>query len=469
MNETSPDDEKYVKLNSIREEKNSYHKDNEDHDHDKSCKEAESVKFFDDDFETERKNLSWSERYFSSIQGGSLRGSIITFASLCFGTAALSLPAAMNNVGLVYGTIMFLSLTILCYWSFYILLISARAKKVMNYSKVVESYLGHKMALVLDITNMVYCFGILMVYVFTITSFVLQILKVLFEIDGENKTVRLIQMSIIMIIFQIPLGFLKNMSRLQYAGMVGIFVFVYVTILIFIESFFYYKEATDEGRKIQLFTDFNMSYFDSFSIFLYTYACHNGIFPIYTELKQPTKRRTFTVLKRAVLTQFITFCIICYSGYFSLIEDTPSIFIVRPDLKIFENFDYYMLFAKFIYIFNILGSGSIVFNIIRTSVNDIFSKDKGELPFKIEVALIIFTFVLANVLTFYVTNVVQIIGVIGGLCGTIMSFILPILCYVKSTGLPLYNYKNLLYLSVMIIISGIGLVSTGRSLISLFK
>jgi amino acid permease len=470
MADTTQDDIKYIGLDTIKDENiNNDSRSNEENDNTYESDATETLKFFEDDFEIDKKNLNWCERYFSPIRGGSLRGSVITFASMCFGTAGLSLPVAMENVGLISGTIMFLGLTMLCYWSLYILLVSARAKKVMNYSKVIELYLGSKMSLVLDITNWFFCFGVLMVYLFTISSFSMDILNILFGINKEDKTARFIQMMTLMVFFQIPLGFLKNMSKLQYAGMVGVFVFIYTTIVIFIESFFYFKEGTDEGRKIELFKDLNWSFFETFSVFLYCYASHNGIFPIYSELKQPTKRRTFTVLKRAVLTQFVTFSIICYSGFFSLIKGNHSIFILRPDLKIFEGVDYFMFFAKFIYIFNLIASGAIVLNIIRTSVTGIFYKNKGQLPFKYDTALIITTFILANVLTFFVSNVVQIIGVVGGLCGTMMSFILPILCYVESTGLPKTHPKSLFYFSTMFIIAIIGLISTGKSLISLFK
>lgn len=428
---------------------------------------TETLKFFEDDFELERKNLNCCERYFSPIRGGSLRSSIITFASICFGTCGLSLPVAMTNVGLIPGTMMFIGLTLICYWSLYILLLAGRAKKVLNYSKLVELLLGSKMAFILDISNWIFCFGVLMVYQFVISSFSMEVLNVWFGFDIDDQKIKFLQMFGMMLFIQIPLGMLKNMSKLQYTGMVGLFVFFYITCVIFIESFFYFKEGREEGREIKYFSEINFSIFDSFSIFLYCYAAHNGMFPIYSELKDPTKRRSFSVMNRAVLIQFITFCIILYSGFFSLIKETPSIFILRPDLQILEGFDYFMFIAKVIYIFSLNCSSAFVFNLIRTSVKSIFSIDR-DLPLIYDLALNITVYVVSNTLCFYISNVVQIIGVIVGLCGVMMSFVLPILCYVEANGLPKTHPKNLGCLFLLLVISFMGICSSTKSLLSIF-
>lgn len=430
---------------------------------------SESLKFFEDDYELDRKNLNCCKRYFSPIRGGSLRGSVITLASMCFGTAGLSLPIGMANVGLIPGTIMFLCLSLTCYWSLNILLAAGRAKKVMNYGKLVGLILGSRMSFLLDITNLTFCFGVLMIYEFTISSFSMEVLKVVFGVQIEDKTIKLIQMFTMMVFIQIPLGFLKNMSKLQYAGMVGVFVFIYITIVVFIESFFYYKEGRESGREIQYFKSIDWTFVDSFSIFLYCFSAHNGIFPIYNELKYPTKRRSFKVLNGAVIIQFIMFSVMTYSGFFSLLEKTPSIFISRPDLEMFNGVDYFMIFTKIIYIISLNCSSAVVFNIIRTSAKGIFLKDGEELQQKYDVCFVIGVFILSNFLTFFVDNVVQIIGVIAGVCGVIMSFILPILCHVQTNGLSKSHPRNLFYLFIMGIITIIGIISSSRSMISVFE
>ena len=270
-----------------------------------------------------------------------------------------------------------------------------------------------------------------------------------------------------MLFIQIPLGLLKNMSKLQYTGMLGLIVFFYITFVIFIESFFYFKEGREEGREVQYFKSIDFSILDTFSIFLYFFSSHNGIFLIYAELKEPTKRRSFSVMNRAVLIQFLIFSVLLFSGYFSLIEETPSIFILRPDLQILNGLDYFMFSAKLIYIFSLNCSSAFLFNIIRTSVKGIFSIE-GDLPQKYDIALNICVFVASNTLTFFITNVVQIIGVISGLCGVMMSFIIPILCFVESNGLPRTHPKNLGCLTVLGIIALIGISSSTKSLINMF-
>ena len=50
-----------------------------------------------------KRRRSWSERTFSAIKPGSVRGSIFTLTSTAIGAGALSLPLAVSMTGLIGG------------------------------------------------------------------------------------------------------------------------------------------------------------------------------------------------------------------------------------------------------------------------------------------------------------------------------------------------------------------------------
>jgi hypothetical protein len=385
--------------------------------------------YLSDDFREEKKVVGFFDRYFAPLKSGSLRGSIISLASMCMGTASLSFPVALSNLGLIPGTFLYFLLTFISYWSLSNLLEAGRKKKIMNFAKLIKECLGDKMLLLLDINNLIFGFGVLMTYQFSASIFFMELMDSLEIAKVDDSTVKLIQMGLCMLLFQIPLSLLKNMSKLQYANLVGSFALIYTVFVIFIESFFYYQEAIEAGRSITFFK-LDWSFLDSFSIFLYGYASHNGIFTIYAELNQPTLRRSKKVLNRAIIFLFFLFSMIAFSGFFSLIEKTPSIFISRPALSFFNGKDYFIMVSKFLFILSLQCFCATNYNVLRTPIRSFFFKGEN-IPFKWDFFITIFVFILSNSLTYFIDNVIKIIGILGGLCAVIVCYLCPILCYVN--------------------------------------
>jgi amino acid permease len=418
--------------------------------------------------ETDEQRKSWIERYFSPLSSGSLRGSIISIAAMCFGPASLSFPIALTNVGLIPGSLMFFILTSISIWSINILLETGRKMKIMNYSKLIKECLGDKMLLISDINNMVFCFGIIMAYQFSISQFFMETVNVLFDIEIGNRTVKLIQMLSFTYLFQVPLSLLKDISKLQYASIVGSFALFYTIFVMAIQCPFYYEEGLAENRNIQLVKAIDWSIMDSYSIFLYGYASHNGILAIYSELKKPNERRSKKVLSRAMMLQIVIFVIVAYSGFFSLIEKTPSIFISRPTLKSLNGKDYYILVSKIFFFLSLNCTCAITYNILRGSINSFFFQ--GNHPsFLIGLSITAAIFTTSCLLTFLIDNVVKIVGILGGLCAVIVCYISPILCYVKSNGYSITSWRNIMSLSILALICVCGVMSTVKTIFDYFN
>ena len=427
--------------------------------------EVSRLSYLSDTFEDEKSNKSCCERYFSPIKGGSLRGAVISLASIVFGISGLAFPLGFDNMGLVPALILLTFLCSVTYWSLAALLQAGRKKKIMHYGLLIKECLGNKMALMSDINNIIFCFGVLMSFEFTISSFFFDIFGKFYTINSDNeKTIKLIQMGTCMILLQLPLSLLKDISKLQYASMVGCFTLIYTSILIVVECPFFYQEGRQAMRPIPWFKSPSMKIFDSFSIFLYAFASHNGIFPIFDELHKPSKRRSFSVLNRAYLLEIVLFLFIGFGGFFSLLPKTPSIFISRKDLSFsWMKFDYFMLISKCLFFITLHCITAINNNIIRNSFKSLIFKGK-DIPFKIDFIGIVVLLLVTNTITFFVQDVLSIISVIGGICAVIVSFLSPILCWIKANELPLSHIKNILALILLVIIIITGCISAGYSI-----
>ena len=424
--------------------------------------------YLEDDFNDEKSDKTMWERCCGPIRAGSLRGAVLSLASIVFGICGFTFPIGFSNLGLIPSFVLLVVLCSICYWSLSALLFAARKKKILKYGPLIKECLGSKMALFSDINNIIFCIGILMSYEFTISTFFMDIYGKFFTVTEDNeKLIKLIQMGGCMLLFQLPLSLLRNISKLQYASMVGCAALIYTTLVIFIESPFYYKQAMEENpdTKIPWFKPISMKFFDSFSIFLYGFASHNGILPIFDELVKPTKRRSYEVLRRGYLLEVFVFLFLGMGGFFSLRDPVPSIFISREDLKFsWMRMDYFMLASKILFLITLHCSTAINNNIIRNSFKSLFlPKGQQNFPFPIDFAGVFFLLLITNGVTFFINDVLKIINIIGGICAVIVSFLSPVMCWMKTNGLPYSHYKNVLAIILLVVIVIIGCVSAGYS------
>lgn len=103
-------------------------------------------------------------RIFSKMEEGSLRGSIFAISSLALGTGCLTLPLIFSEMSVLGALVMLVLGAMASYWSLVIMIEASRKTNTMDYSRLVKQSLGPKLALILDITILIYIFGILISY-----------------------------------------------------------------------------------------------------------------------------------------------------------------------------------------------------------------------------------------------------------------------------------------------------------------
>ena len=405
---------------------------------------------------------SWKDRYFGKIVDGSLRGGIFSMASIPFGSGCLFFPYAVSCVGPIIALILFIMVSLLSYWTLYILVWSGMKTGLMDYNKMLEELVGKKFRIFSDINNIILTIGCIMSYISIISSFSLCLIHDYFKIESTSF-LKICLMFLMMIIFQIPLSLIRNMSKLQYASMLGTFALIY-TILIMV---FYLPSqliSNLKTNKIEWFKEkIDMSIFDCISIFLYGYCSHNGIFPVYQGLKNPTAKRNLKVLNRSIIVQISLYLIISGAGYFAAYPAIKEI--------ILDSFCYMgaaIQIGKITLIICLTCIMAINYNIMRLSFKSMFYS--GQLiPFKHEIIIATVLYCVMNYLTFYIENIVAIMGVIGGICTCVICYLNPIIIYLSCSGFGITHWKAICNIFIAIFMIGIGLISTFNSIFHMYK
>jgi len=325
---------------------------------------------------------------------------------------------------------------------------------------LIEQCLGKRMVILSDINNMAFLVGICMTYVFTISKFFLELYSVFFNTHPGNA-VKIIQMIVCMFLFQIPLSLLKDISKLQYASMAGSVTLIYTIIIIVVQIPPYYQEGIDAGRSVVYFESLDLKWLESFSIFFYGFAAHNGLFAIFTGLSKPSYRRSLKVLNGAMALLVVMFGIIAFSGFFYLLKETPSIFVSRVALISYiqnNQVDWMPMVSKILFFFSLNCLCAINYNILRQSLKSFFFNQQN-LPTFWEVTICVCVYIFANVVAFFVNDVVSIIGILGAVCAVIVCYVCPILCYVVANDYSKYHWKNIGSVFILLIVIVLGFCS----------
>lgn len=114
--------------------------------------------------ENYKENRKWIDRYFSSISPGSIRASIFSLSILSIGTGCLSLPQRFGQLSIVFTIILIFLAGFAAYWTLNLLIFCSLKTGEMTYSKLIKKVLSKGWSIFLDVTLIIYIFGVLIIY-----------------------------------------------------------------------------------------------------------------------------------------------------------------------------------------------------------------------------------------------------------------------------------------------------------------
>lgn len=127
------------------------------------------------------ENRSIYQRIFGRVDPGSIRGSIFNLAILSLGSGCLALPQKFGQMSIIVSLIDILLAGIAAYWTLNLMIIASEKYKIYNYSELVYHTYGRGLSLVLDITMLVYIFGVMILYqVIGIFLYLITLIQIIF-------------------------------------------------------------------------------------------------------------------------------------------------------------------------------------------------------------------------------------------------------------------------------------------------
>lgn len=157
----------------------------------------------------------------------------------------------------------------------------------------------------------------------------------------------------------LPLCLLKDMSKLRFSSIFGVFSLFFVMIIVIIQFPSYYSnylETKKEGQELNIFDISkgfgpDLLFFKGTATIFYSFNCHIAAFPILKGLKDGVNRRIQKVFRRSLILDALVYLVIGICGYLTSPIGTPDLIVERKKLG---ETDYLMTIGRFFFLCTLL-------------------------------------------------------------------------------------------------------------------
>lgn len=208
-------------------------------------------------------------------------------------------------------------------------------------------------------------------------------------------------------------------------SVLSIVAIFYVVVLLVVEFPGYYIEMTTrEEPKSIIWFYFDDAILDSVAITFFAYTCHASLFPIYSELSAPNRKRMNKVIKRSILVDALFYLVVAIPGYLSTFDDTPPLVVNRAPLS--GERDIFMMIARIAIWISMIFGFPVNYNPFR---NNLFHFMKGTTEFTNRENFIMttITVALATTLAILFPNITSVISILGGFFSVIICYLTPLI------------------------------------------
>ncbi|KAF1611872.1 UNVERIFIED_CONTAM: Sodium-coupled neutral amino acid transporter 4, partial [Eudyptes pachyrhynchus] len=409
--------------------------------------DAESQKFLTNGFLGKKKLADYADEHHPGMTSFGM--SSFNLSNAIMGSGILGLSYAMANTGIILFIIMLLTVAILSLYSVHLLLKTAKEGGSLIYEKLGEKAFGWPGKIGAFISITMQNIGAMSSYLFIIKYELPEVIRAFMGLEentGEwylngNYLVLFVSVGIIL-----PLSLLKNLGYLGYTSGFSLSCMVFFVSVVIYKKFqipcplpaldhnngnltngVEYEAQGAEKCQPKYFV-FNSRTAYAIPILAFAFVCHPEVLPIYSELKDRSRRKMQTVSNISISGMLVMYLLAALFGYLSFYGDVEDE-LLHAYSKVYT-FDTALLMVRLAVLVAVTLTVPIVLFPIRTSVITLLFPRK---PFSwlkhFGIAAIIIA--LNNILVILVPTIKYIFGFIGASSATMLIFILPAAFYLK--------------------------------------
>uniref|UniRef100_A0A671VQZ5 Solute carrier family 38 member 4 n=1 Tax=Sparus aurata TaxID=8175 RepID=A0A671VQZ5_SPAAU len=382
--------------------------------------------------------------------------SVFNLSNAIMGSGILGLSYAMANTGIVLFTILLVAVAILSLYSVHLLLMTAKEGGSLIYEKLGERAFGWPGKMAAFGSIIMQNIGAMSSYLFIVKYELPEVIRAflaLEESSGEwylngNYLVVFVSIGIIL-----PLSLLKNLGYLGYTSGFSLSCMVFfLGVVIYKKThlpcplpFFYHHSSNlsmnstgvhvaphpdDEEMCTPKYFVFNSQTAYTVPILAFAFVCHPEVLPIYSELKDRSRKKMQNVSNLSILTMLIMYMLSALFGYLTFYgKNNVEAELLHTFTKVYK-FDTMLLMVRLAVLTAVTLTVPIVLFPIRSSITTLlFSGREFSWTRHMLIAAAILAF--NNMLVIFVPTIRDIFGFIGSSAATMLIFILPAAFYIR--------------------------------------
>jgi len=420
-----------------------------------------STQLKDEPFKAIKKS-NFINKILSNFSSGSLTSCVFNLCILSLGTGSLALPQKIGYMSLFFSPLIIILSGLVNYWSLNVLSNASKKYKINSYEGIVSKLFGKMISIFLGIIMCINQSGMIILYQVILYKLLGGVINEAFNLGYQGVEdfalnsfwhqfkFKFFICYIITAVILTPLCLLKNISKMRYTSMFGIFSLFFLIFIVVIECPFYikYNFFGKENMKlnyIDVLSGFkgDMKILQAISTLFYAFSCHVGVFPVLNSLKNPSNQRIKLLFKKSIALDIICYLIIGISGYLTQPENTPDLIIERK--KIFNN-DFLMIIGQICFIFTLIAKICANYNALRICIINLFSINKTEsnqISNKFNFLLTTSCLIITTFIAVIFQSISSYISLIGGFCSVIIAVLIPGLIYIKGLYESRINKKTI--------------------------
>ena len=407
-------------------------------------------------------------------------GTTFLLSNMCLGTTIFTFAIRAKSFGLIGFLICCFLVGVLNYWSLSRCCIASSRVKEDDYSSITQRILGKKARTIINILIIIYTYAYMMCFLALIYSlFGRFILSIKFREKYDNFQdfrENIWGKPYIKFPFYIGLAFIlsliclnKDIKKLKYTAFIGVSAVTYTLLVVAFQchSYYeYYKKTVyvKEDKKTHpnwfnigsAFTK-DLDFFKGMACLFGAYACHTGIFPVFSGFKRQENgliKMKYSIFFSTTLNTFLHFlAIVC--SFLTEPVNPEDLIIYRKDKG--NGKDILMTISKLLMTFSLIATTPTNYIGLRLSIANSFTK--GIISKKFNYILTFSSIYGCALVAAMYDKVLNYLSYIGGFFTVFVSYLFPILLYIYSNGKPLTYWKNLLELFIAILLCCIGIIA----------
>lgn len=390
---------------------------------------------------------------FTDFEGKTSFGmSVFNLGNAIMGSGILGLAYAMANAGVVMFLVLLTVVAVLSSYSIHLLLKSSGIVGIRAYEQLGFRAFGTPGKMAAGIAITLQNIGAMSSYLYIVKYEFPLVIQAFLKVDkpaGEwylngNYLVVIVSIAVIL-----PLALMKQLGYLGYTSGFSLSCMVFFLIAVIYKKFNLpcpftdfavngtahspVVNATDPGGLeddtcVPKMANLNSQTAYTIPILAFAFVCHPEVLPIYTELRNPTKKKMQHVANISIAVMYIMYFLAALFGYLTFYGEVEAE-LLHTYSRI-DPYDTLILCVRVAVLTAVTLTVPIVLFPVRRAIQQMMFPNKTfNWPRHIAIALVLLTFI--NLLVIFAPNILGIFGVIGATSAPCLIFIFPAIFYIR--------------------------------------